>query len=64
MRNPEQILLKVPDAAHVLGVGRSTVYELAAAGELTMVHIGRAVRVPMRALTEYAEKLEREAADA
>ena len=35
-----------PEVAAALRVGRSTVYELIAKGELKVVHIGRAVRVP------------------
>lgn len=46
VRSPDApLLLKVPDAARLLGIGRSTLYELLARGELRAVHIGRAVRV-------------------
>ncbi len=37
----ERLLLTVLEAAERLAVGRSTVYELTAAGELEVVHIGR-----------------------
>lgn len=39
------LLLRVPEAARLLGVGRTTLYEMLARGELRPVHIGRAVRV-------------------
>ena len=55
---PERILLRMSEAAHVLGLGKSTVYEMAAAGELPMVRIGRSVRIPAHALREWAERLE------
>ena len=40
-------LLKIPEAAAELSIGRSRLYELLAAGELRAVKIGeRGVRVP------------------
>ena len=56
----EPVLLRVTEAATVLSVGRSSVYELIQAGELPVVHIGRSVRVPARAVREFAERLEAE----
>src|SRR5690242_8316590 len=41
----EQILLTISEAAERLRIGRSTTYELIAAGRLETVHIGRACRV-------------------
>lgn len=40
------ILLKITEAASALGLGRSTVWSLVWAGELPVVRIGRAVRIP------------------
>lgn len=54
---PSRLLLKVSDAGAMLGIGRSTVYELIAAGELETVHIGRCRRVPVAALEEYVRRL-------
>jgi excisionase family DNA binding protein len=51
------LLLTVPQAAQVLAIGRSTAYELIAAGDLEVVHIGRSVRVPVRALEDYVGRL-------
>ena len=56
------LLLRMVDAARLIGVGRSTIYELAARGEIPVVRIGRAVRVPAHALQEWAARLEREQA--
>ncbi len=39
-------LLTVKQAARVLNLGRSTVYQLIADGRLEVVHIGRSTRVP------------------
>jgi excisionase family DNA binding protein len=61
MERPQPLLLTVPEAARVLGIGRSTLYELIARGALDTVHIGRAHRVALTALNEYVEKLQRSA---
>jgi excisionase family DNA binding protein len=45
------LLLSVEQAAQALGIGRSTLYELIAAGEVETVHIGRSCRVPLEAYT-------------
>lgn len=52
-----RLLLTVPDAGRALAVGRSTVYELIAAGELETVHIGRACRVTVESIESYVERL-------
>ena len=57
-----KLFVTVPEAAAVLGIGRSKLYEIAQEGGITFVHIGRAVRVPIRAVKEYAERIEAEAA--
>ena len=50
------LLLRVDDAAQLLAIGRTTMYELVAAGEIEVVHIGRCARVPFSALEEYVER--------
>ena len=54
---PKPLLVRVSQAGEILGVGRSTVYELIARGEIETVHIGRCCRVPVAALDEYVERL-------
>lgn len=51
------LLLTVVEAARLLGVGRSTTYELLAAGELESVHIGRCRRVPVAAVEDFVATL-------
>jgi excisionase family DNA binding protein len=41
----------------MLGIGRSTVYELIARGELETVHIGRSCRIPTAAVEQYVRRL-------
>ena len=53
----DPMLLTVRQVAASLGVGRTTVYELIGTGELEVVHIGRSMRVPAAAMTEYVNHL-------
>jgi excisionase family DNA binding protein len=45
-------LVTVDEAAHLLGLGRTSIYELMASGDLPFVKIGRARRIPSRAVTQ------------
>jgi excisionase family DNA binding protein len=54
---PEPLLLTVVEAGRLLSVGRTTVYELIDRGDLRVVHIGRACRVPVVEVTDYIERL-------
>lgn len=54
-------LYRVADAVKVLGVGRSTVYELIRNGRLRSVKEGRIRLIPASAIAEYVALLEREA---
>ena len=51
--NEDRLLLRVSEVVRLLGIGRSTVYELIARGELPVIRIGRLVRVPRPALEEW-----------
>ena len=51
--NDEPMLLTIPEAAEQLRIGRTLIYELISAGELEVVHIGRASRVPLEALRDF-----------
>ena len=57
----EKLLLTVPEAAKMLSLGRSKTYEMVAAGELPVIRIGRAIRLPVKGLNEWVER-QREAA--
>lgn len=52
-----KLLLTPAEAAELLGLGRSTVYELLAAGDLESICIGRARRIPHDALLDYIGRL-------
>ena len=53
----EPLLLTVVEAAAMLGIGRTTAYELIAARQLQVVHIGRAARGPLAAVHRYVDGL-------
>jgi excisionase family DNA binding protein len=50
-------LVTILRAAELLGVGRTTGYELVAAGELEVVHIGRSARIPIASIDAYVLRL-------
>ena len=50
------LLYGVSDAAKVLGIGRSTVWSLIAAGQLEVVHIGRRTLVKHASIQKLAEQ--------
>lgn len=52
----QRLLLRPDEAAAILGLGRSTIYELLRAGKLPAVHIGRATRIPARDLQRWIER--------
>jgi excisionase family DNA binding protein len=60
----ERVLLTVEEVAEALHIGRTRVFALIAAKEITSVKIGNLRRVPVDAVREYAARLiqlEREA---
>ena len=56
------LLVRPEDAARVLGVGRTKVYELMRSGALRSVRVGGLRRIPVTALDEFVARLEEEAA--
>ena len=55
--NDDRLLLSVVEAARRLGIGRTLMYELLAAGKIESVHVGRLHKVPVRALDAYVARL-------
>jgi excisionase family DNA binding protein len=56
-RQEQPLLIRVEEAATLLGVGRSTVYEKIAANELPgVVRLGRSVRVSREALESWVRE--------
>jgi len=51
-----KLLLKPSEAGARLGLGRSKMYEMLASGELPSIRLGRAIRIPAKALDEWVER--------
>jgi excisionase family DNA binding protein len=56
MDSKERLLLRPAEAAELLSISRTRVYELLAGGELPSVRLGRAVRVPATELRRWVEE--------
>lgn len=52
-----KLLHKPEEAAQLLGIGRTKMFELIAEGQIETVQIGRARRVPTQALEDYVARL-------
>ena len=59
----DRLLLRIPEAAWRVGLGRSTLYEQIAAGELATVRVGRAVRIRAADLEAWVDRLQRQAVE-
>jgi excisionase family DNA binding protein len=53
----EMLLYSPQEAAELLGVGRSQMFELIGRGDVESVKIGRLRKIPREALTAYVERL-------
>ena len=51
------LLVSVEEAAGLLGIGRTTLYELIRQGDVRPIRIGRCVRIPQRELEAYVDRL-------
>jgi excisionase family DNA binding protein len=60
---PSRYLLSPAEAAHVLNVGRSTVFVLMSTGQLESVHVGRLRRIPLDSIQAFIQRLRDEEAD-
>lgn len=52
----DELLLRPNEAARLLSLGRSKLYELVATGELPSVKIGRATRIPVADLQAWVAR--------
>ena len=49
----ERLLYRISEAADSLGVSRSTLYRLIASGELLVIRVGSAPRIPAKVLQRF-----------
>jgi excisionase family DNA binding protein len=59
----DQLLMRAEEVGRALGLGRSKAYELMTSGQLPVVRVGRALRVPRSALEEWVRKQTQPAGD-
>jgi len=57
---PQRLLLRIPEVAETLGIGRTKIYEMIATGELPTIRIGRAVRISVATLQKWVEEREQQ----
>ncbi|MDB5582266.1 MAG: excisionase family binding protein [Bradyrhizobium sp.] len=50
------LAVRIPQAAQLLGIGRSSLYELISSGQLETIKIGRSTVVPMDALRAFIQQ--------
>ena len=53
----EPLLYTIPEAAAVLRISRTKLYELLDSGDVESIHIGRSRKIPTEALRIYIDKL-------
>jgi excisionase family DNA binding protein len=61
IENDEKLLLTVVEAAHRLGIGRTLMYGLLAAGRIESVHVGRLHKVPVEELARFVARCRNDA---
>lgn len=59
----EKKLLRPKEAMEAIGIGKSKFYEMLSAGEISVVRIGRALRIPVSSLDEWIERNKIEASN-
>ena len=52
----EPICVRINDAARMIGIGRTKLYELISSGELETVKIGKATRITTASLNELVRR--------
>jgi excisionase family DNA binding protein len=52
----DTLLLRVPEAAHLLGLGQTTVHRLIRQGRLSVVKIDRSVRIKRSDLEQFVQR--------
>jgi excisionase family DNA binding protein len=53
---PQRLLLRIPEVMTMLGLGRTKIYELIGSGDLPVIRVGKAVRIPVTVLEKWVEE--------
>jgi excisionase family DNA binding protein len=54
--SPSREWLSYTEASELVGLGRTTLWKLAGAGEIEVARVGRAVRINRKSLTAYMKR--------
>ncbi len=54
--HPRPVLLTIVEAGRMLRIGRTSMYQLVAAGEVEVIHIGRCAPIPADALDAFVAR--------
>lgn len=57
------LLMSVEELMPVLGIGRSTAYELVRSGQIFSIRVGRQFRIPKQALMDFINQSDRKSCD-
>ena len=60
---PQRLLLRIPEVMTMLGLGRTKIYELIGSGDLPVIRVGKAVRIPVTALEKWVEQRQHQEED-
>jgi excisionase family DNA binding protein len=52
----ERLTVRVPEAARMLSIGRSTLYQLIGSGDIATIKAGRATLVPLESIRRFVIK--------
>lgn len=52
----EKLLIKPKEAAQMLAISKTTMYEMLTTGEIRSVRIGRSIRIPIRELEQWIQE--------
>lgn len=52
----DPLAVRIPQAARLLGIGRSTLYQFIASGEIETIKVGRSTLIPTDTLRAFIER--------
>ena len=52
----ERLTVRVPEAAEMLSIGRSTLYQLIGSGDIATIKAGRTTLVPVESIKDFINK--------
>ena len=56
MKPPEPLAVRIPQAARLIGIGRSTIYQFINAGEIETIKVGRSTLIPTDSLRDFIQR--------